>query len=262
MRMVVISPCSADHRFGLMDPTGPTESEFENDVARALACVRPDCVCIPFRGTFEFEGHRHQPDLALVARDLSHWFIIEVELVAHSLRLHVLPQVRTFRIGQWHDDCVTSLSRSLDIPYAHARSILAFLPRSVVVVTNQWAASWEDQLRGADVDLVTVSVFKGRDGTVAYDVDGTLEVSRVSLGFGRYAATDRSIRMSVNVDLAAGDIQLDEEAGGVATWTVSRSPEATWITKARGLPALEDGELVQLLRTMDGRISLRTCGTR
>jgi hypothetical protein len=262
MRMFVVGDCSPDRRYGLIDPTEPYEMEFENEVAKALSCVRPEYLCVPFHGTFEFEGRRFRPDLALVAKDGSHWFIIEVELLGHSLDLHVLPQVRAFRYGEWHEDCVTSLAKSLNLDEEHVRSIMEFIPRSVVVVTNKWAAKWEDQLLGLGVQLVTVSVFRGPDGTVAYEVDGALDVTLSNLGYGVYSATDRSIRMALGTDLEEGEIQLDEPTGGVSSWIVARTAEATWITKQRGVPAFDDGEYLQLLRTIEGKISLRPCRKR
>ena len=64
----------------------------------------------------EYEGSREdkegikKPDLALVANDLSHWFVVEVELLSHSLDGHVLPQMRCLKYGEPQLGCVEIIS--------------------------------------------------------------------------------------------------------------------------------------------------------
>ena len=81
MKTLLVGNCSPEHVFMLNDPDGPSESQFEYEVAKALgsACI-PRHRCIQFPGDFRYGDRCYQPDLALVAKDLSHWFVIEVEL--------------------------------------------------------------------------------------------------------------------------------------------------------------------------------------
>src|SRR5262245_49111788 len=109
MSMLIVGKCRPTHRFRLIDATGMSEAAFENDVAQALMCYEPDFVCVPFRGTFRFERESYRSDLALLARDASHWFVVEVELTSHSLNGHVVPQVRALRYGEPQPDCVQRL---------------------------------------------------------------------------------------------------------------------------------------------------------
>jgi len=60
----------------------------------------PHYRCIPFRADFSFDNQVKRSDLALVHQSLSHWFVVEIELVSHSLMGHVVPQVRCFRYGE------------------------------------------------------------------------------------------------------------------------------------------------------------------
>src|SRR5262245_59330266 len=108
----------------MADPDAPTEAEFEYRVVKALACLYQKYSCIVFGGTFYFEQRRYRPDLALVAKDFSHWFVIEVELVTHSLEGHVLPQVRAFRYGEPLGDCISVLSREPGIGASQAETLL------------------------------------------------------------------------------------------------------------------------------------------
>src|SRR5688572_4559696 len=115
MSAILVGECSKDHIFHLWDPDAANEAEFEFVVGKALACIYRDYKCIKFAGSFLLEDEVSRPDLALIANDFSHWFIIEVELTSHSLKSHVLPQVRAFRYGDPQPDCITILSRELQI---------------------------------------------------------------------------------------------------------------------------------------------------
>ncbi len=99
MKIFVSGACHPQNIFTLIDPTAFSEAQFEVHVLGALQCTYPDYYCIPFRGGFSFDGETHEADLALVHRSFSHWYVLEVELVSHSLHGHVVPQVRSFRYG-------------------------------------------------------------------------------------------------------------------------------------------------------------------
>ena len=82
MKTLLVGDCKPDHVFILSDPDAPSESQFEFEVAKALACLYPKHRCIPFTGSFRYGDRCYQPDLALISKDLSHWFVIEVELLS------------------------------------------------------------------------------------------------------------------------------------------------------------------------------------
>jgi hypothetical protein len=111
MKVFVKGSCTPENTYTLADPTTFSKGEFESHVLAALRCVYPEYYCIPFRGGFEFDGDTHEADLALIHREFSHWFILEVELVSHSLHSHVVPQVRCFQYGNPLDSCSDHLCR-------------------------------------------------------------------------------------------------------------------------------------------------------
>jgi len=260
VRQIVVGEGAQARIFRLSDPDAPSEAEFECRVANVLCCIYPEYRCGLFSGGFRLEGDVYRPDLALVACDFSHWFIIEVELIAHSFNRHVLPQVKAFRYGDPLPDCSSQLSRMLDIGRAHAETIIQCVPRSVVVVANSRDHSWQLQLRAHDVQLLTVSMLYNSAGDEALELDGELSVFRESLGFGTYFATDRSLRFLRSIRLPDGDIQINDPLGAISCWHVRRDHQFAWITKSVGLPAIPNQTFVQLLRTFDGRLSLRRPG--
>lgn len=254
MRTILVGDCASERLFQLTDPDAPSETQFEVDVAKVLSCIYANHVCFLFGGTFEYENTRHCADLALVAKDCSHWFIVEVELVSHSFQRHVLPQVRAFRYGSPQSDCISILAREMKIGRMRAQTLLNYVPRAVVVVANKYNREWEVALGALDIQFLAVSKFKSSAGTGAIEMHGGLSVAVKHLGFGRYSSVDRSLIMQPETDLPLGSIQIGTREGAVATWIVSRDGRVTWVTKEVGTPDIPDGAYVQLVRSIEGRI--------
>lgn len=254
MRNLVLGNCEHQSPLRLADPDAPNEAEFCNVVVKGLRCAFPEYDCVAFSGTFRLDDTSYKPDLALVAKDQSHWFVVEVELLSHSLELHVLPQVRALVYGQPLDDCSVRLSSTLGISRSVAETLVRFVPRKTLVVANKRDQHWKSALAGLDVQMLVVTLFGG-SGLEAIEVDGDIEVRHISVGFGQYLATDRSVRFGTPVDLPLGIVQVNDREGGLSNWNVSRSGAVTWLTKEAGTATFEDEAYVQLVRTMRGGLS-------
>ena len=257
MRTLIVGECRDDSLYRLRDPDAPSETELEYQVVKVLSCVYQHCHCIVFGGGFEYEGKIYRPDLALVAKDFFYWFIIEVELLSHSLEGHVLPQVRAFRYGTPTSECEGILARELKILTESAKTLLDHVPRAVAVIANKRDFEWYTMLRAHNIQYLAVSKFSSSNGVDAVEVDGSLEVLQESLGFGRYIATDRSLRFPRLAKLPIGTIRINDPEGSFSLWTVTRDDHYTWITKETGVPDIPNSSLVQLVRTMGGEISSR-----
>lgn len=258
MKTLVIGDCATETTFRLLDPDSISETEFEYSVVKALKCAYPAYECIVFSGTFTHpDSGARRPDLALIARDLSHWFVIEVELTSHSLDQHVLPQVRAFVFGEPQSDCASIIASSLHIPRAQAEIFVRRVPRSVAVVANRWKPEWNYALRALPAQLLTIYRLKTEHGVDALEIEGGLRVVLESLGFGRYSAVDRSLRFHPRIRLPRGDIQLVDDEGAAAMWRVVEANEIVWVTKMAGIPDFVDGTFAQIVRTSDGSLLLR-----
>lgn len=257
MSTILVGECDKLNLFQAWDADAALEVEFEYIVAKALICIYPNYLCFPFGGTFKLEDNLHRPDLALVAKDLSHWFVIEVELVSHSLDGHVLPQVRTFRYGEPQRDCISVLSKALSMERANIETFLLTVPRAVAVIANKRHREWEIALRSVEVQLLTVSAFNSPAGVQAVEVDGKLIAQQEHLGFGEYDATDRAVRFHHSVRLPDGEIMVDDFSGVGSKWTVRREGVSAWMTKNRGTPDIPHSSWVQIIQAFGGRFSIR-----
>ncbi|HWM46201.1 MAG TPA: hypothetical protein VNR11_04730 [Xanthobacteraceae bacterium] len=257
MTTILVGECSGSNLFDLWDADAALETEFELIVAKALICIYPKYHCIPFGGTFKLEGNISRPDIALVAKDMSHWFVIEVELVSHSLEGHVLPQIRTFRYGEPQNDCVSVLAKALSMDRAQMQTFVLTVPRSVAVIANKRHRDWEIALRSLQVQLLAVSAFNSPNGQQAVEIDGNLIAQQQHLGFGQYSATDRALRFHRGVNLPDGEIMVDSFDGSGGVWTVTRDSTTAWVTKNQGVPDIENGSYIQIVRLFGGRFSIR-----
>lgn len=257
MRKLLAGECHPDNIFHLVDPTMFVEGDFEAEVVKALSCLMPEYRCGVFAGAFVLEGERRVADLALVHKSLSHWFVVEVELVGHSLEHHVLPQVRCFRYGDPEGSCVTSLTRAFqDLTREQAASLLNYIPRYVAVVGNLSDPTWATKLSAVDTQYLTVSVYRDRNGRTAHEVEGSLFVRAESLGFARFSAIDNCLRIPSGCRLPVGSIQIMDQFGNVAGWTVRNMSGSLWIQKDHGPALISHNTYVQIIRNFEGRISI------
>jgi hypothetical protein len=256
MTTILVGECAKNNLFEIWDADAADETEFELIVAKALMCIYPAYYCFPFGGTFKLEDNISRPDIALVAKDMSHWFVIEVELISHSLDGHVLPQIRTFRYGDPQPDCISVLCRELAMDSSRIKTFLKTVPRTVAVIANKRHRDWEIALRSLEVQLLTVSAFNSPAGVRAVEVDGRLIAQQEHL-VGQYVATDRSLRFHKGVQLPDGEIMVDDFMGTGSVWTVTRDLSSAWVTKNQGTPDLVNGSYVQMIRVFGGRFSIK-----
>lgn len=258
MKKLVTGECHQDNIFQLVDPTQFVEADFEAEVVKALACLLPDYLCGVFAGAFVLEGDRRVADLALIHKNLSHWFVVEVELAGHSFEQHVLPQVRCFRYGEAESSCVTSLIRGfVGMEQDQAEALLHHVPRCVAVVSNIPDPTWTKALRALDVQHLTVSIYRDRNGRSAHEIDGRLDVRAENLGFAQFSAIDNCLRIPKRCGLPVGSVQIVDQFGNLADWTIREDAGVLWICKDRGPALIQHESYVQILRSYEGRLSIK-----
>jgi hypothetical protein len=140
---------------------------------------------------------------------------------------------------------------------AQAEALLRYVPRYVAVVGNIPDPNWTSAL---DVQHLTVSIYRDRNGRSAHEVDGRLTVRIESLGFARYSAIDNCLRIPKGCGLPVGNIQIVDQFGNLADWTIREDSGVLWICKDRGPALIAHDSYVQIIRSYEGRISIRPSG--
>lgn len=254
--MIVLPSAEGAKKYHQADLSALRESEYQAFVLRALCESYPGYRCFEFSGTFQRESNRHKPDLAMVAMDMSHWFVVEVELSGHSLNGHVIPQIRTFVFGQPQADCSKGIARALGIEHSRAQTLVHLVPRGVAVVVDEWKSEWHTSLDALTAQLVEVSVYQSGEAETMYGVRGNLLVIEESIGFGTYFATDRCLKFARSARVPIGPVQITEVAGRQSTWIASENESGIWLTcQGRG-PQIPDRAYVQIKRTRGGGFTM------
>lgn len=155
------------------------EAEFEKIIKQHVKNVFPDYYTISYKKTVTADYKEDKkPDLALIHKDYSNWWIIEVELNAHPLS-HVISQVDVFSNGNYNsietadyinNQCKKELNINLDIN--SLRKLIANEQPRVLVIVDEPKHDWEEKLAKFDAQLFVFQVFKNTAGSEAYRLNG------------------------------------------------------------------------------------------
>ena len=135
--------------------------------------------------------------------------------------------------------------------------LLRYVPRYVAVVGNLTNPTWTTALHAVDVQHLTVSVYRDRNGRTAHEVEGRLVARAENLGFSQYSAIDNCLRIPKGCGLPIGNIQIVDQFGNIGDWVSRDNDGVLWIHKNQGPALIPHGSYVQIIRMFDGRISLR-----
>lgn len=152
------------------------EKHLEDTVLSKLKEVYPDYVPIKFSQDIETgTGEVSRPDLAMIKKDYTEWYVIEVEMGRHDWDGHVEKQVRVFSTGIYDKDKVSKYIFDKDNSLDQVK--LADLVDSgnpkVMVIVNEQMPEWEKRIKKFNNSFVSVfQVFKGVNGFEVYRVAG------------------------------------------------------------------------------------------
>jgi hypothetical protein len=243
--------------YELCDPTSVLEAEFEALVIRLLPHLYPGSVVFPFRPNVRFGDAVWRPDLALVEEHRRYWFVIEVEIATHHLEKHVIPQVTAFSEGTYGTDASEQLAKGLGISSGAAETLLSFIPRSVVVISNRYDELWTRKLDAIGVQHVAIATYRnGLTNQTVHHVEGDIVPFQTSLGFGLVRAKDAVIITQPKGFWKDGVVEIVGPEGS-AKWTCTIIDGKAWIMKKRGLIEFHDGAIVQFLLRHDGSLLVR-----
>jgi len=246
------------YQMDLVDASGVPEAEFEVDALGVLRELYGNCHVGEYRPLVLHEGEGWRPDVAVVSRDLSYWFIVEVETINHSMEKHVLPQVRAFRDGYYGEEAAVKLGRLVGVDVAQARSVIEYVPRHVAVVANHSDPSWAEKLALENIQFIGIDVFRRPEAWKGYLVSGALTSPEKSLGIGVVHASLHGISLPLTgASTWCSGLYKITSPHGTSTWECAVDGNRVWLCKARGVVEFEDRSYVQVIGLEDGTLLLR-----
>lgn len=161
--------------FDELDPSALAEAEFESILSQQSDLLSPDCWVVPFKKTVYAEGSSGRADLALIHKDYRRWYVVEVELIQHSLNGHVIPQINVFRNANYGPaEAEYIAQKHTEIKVGRLREMMLGEPPRVLVIVNKPDSEWGSALRRYDAKLIVFEIFRSNKNKHIFKVDGEL----------------------------------------------------------------------------------------
>ena len=190
-------------------------------------------------------------------KGFAYWFVVEIEIATHHLEKHIIPQVTAFCEGRYDENAVGILSEALNVGTQRAETLLATIPRNVVVVSNKRDEKWNQKLATLGAQHIVIESYRNKTtGQTVHWVEGELIPAHRSLGFGRVRLTDGVIVTQVGSFWKEGVFEI-HGPDGTANWQCSIANERAWLMKERGLIEFHNDAVVQFLHRHDGTVIVR-----
>ena len=246
----------------LTQPGTLSEAEFERLLQQQAHHLFPNHVMVPYRRDVESDDYVRRPDFALIQREYRSWWVVEVELVHHSLTHHVLPQVACFAAGTYGPHLAPVFAQSSSqLDRSLLTAMLKGAPPRVLVIANAYSDEWDRTLTPYGAVLCVVQVFRSGRNRHIYDyvpvaLDGPAEVLSI-------CRRDRTMPRLLIVDSPASLAYLPDSAlsiyynGARSDWTVFPVADRVWLNPLTQSPLPEGLRQVELIRESDGRLAFR-----
>lgn len=239
------------------------EEHYEVIAKKQLAALLEDFVVVDFKPfVLGDEGVRRKPDLALVDRRYRMWVVVEVELAHHSLRHHVLPQLRVLATGNYEDshaEYMAAMDPSLKID--RLTQMVRYDPPKVMVLVNSKSVledGWSILESDYGVKLCFLETYRASSGDFIFNFSGYLpEIKR-----SRIAGAKKHKMMNALTCAKPQAIPYSKQGiimffdGKPVIWGVTKTADrAVLIPKS---PVnLVDNRNYEILRSENGRLYLR-----
>ena len=154
-------------------PSSMQESEFEQILIRHASIIRPGTKIVPYKRTVYSGDDSARADLAIISNDYKDWFVVEVEMIRHSLHGHVVPQVRTLRgaaYGQADADYLAAKDNSLDA-YKLSQMMKGRSPE-ILVITNKFDEEWSREIRRYSALMMTMEIYRSDMNHYIFSING------------------------------------------------------------------------------------------
>ncbi len=237
-------------RFDQADPTATPEAVFEIAALRMLGRLYPSCYAFSFKPLVVHNSVGWRPDVAIIDRNWAYWFVVEIETATHSFEKHVLPQVLGLRDGEYGEDAAAMIAETVGISPDKAATLVRYVPRYVLVVSNHDDTDWERCLSAERIQFMSIARFHRVSGAPAFLVTGLLRPAERSVGFGLVLASHQAIRLPRNEFWHPGIYRV-AECGGTANWDCIIDGSMVWLTKRQGVVLQQDKTWVHIIAQDD-----------
>ncbi len=213
------------------------EGDFESQVLRCAKPLFPDYVAGPWKPRVrDVYGHAAHPDAVLVAPELSLWYVVEVELVSHSVSRHVRPQLETLGRGIYDSTLVPSLRRAVpEVPEEVLEDLIYKEPGLLCI-----ADGFSESLRSACLDngfeLCVLEPHRDDLGGWALNAShlaspmrSLVSINRYQLRRGRVTGDREFLELPSHFPIVTGTVSVVDVEDEVHECRIYRSDSVTYL---------------------------------
>jgi hypothetical protein len=239
-----------------------SELEFEKLVFQHAQQLFPNYVMVKYRLNVMAEEDTRRPDFALIHHEYRSWWVVEIELVHHSLQGHVVPQVACFSTGTYSVDLAEYFARqSPELKIEPLTEMIKGAAPGVLVVANGYSEEWERNLSPYGAKLAVVEVFRSERNRHIFqyrgaEIDGPADVLTT-------CRRDRSLPRLLIVDSPAALLAISDSRltiyyeGAPSEWSRVSVSDRVWLNPVRQSPIDDSVQRVDIVKANDGRLSFR-----
>lgn len=158
----------------ILSRTFYNEEDLETTVLDHLNRILVDFWTLPFKAKIEDKknSRNKEADLAIIKKDYSEWYVVEVELQGHSLS-HVQDQVETFYNCEYSDYHAKYIHDKLPQEF-DLKSLKEMVqnPPKLLVIVDQIKQRWIDKLDDYNCKISEFQIFLDIDTTPAFRLKG------------------------------------------------------------------------------------------
>ena len=175
------------------EPGTYVEDTLERTIIARSNDVFPDYFTLPLKKTIEFNGESSQPDLCLIKKDYSRWYVIELELWKKPFKGHTETQIRVFSKGKYN---ATEISKYLarkepELNELNLKNLILKDDPGVLIMVDEYPDWANEAKKYPRTGILVFGMFDHPDGVEAYRIDGEypiIEVDRSRCTFPKYPA--------------------------------------------------------------------------
>lgn len=251
--------------FSQLSLTTLPEAHFEDLLIQNSDMIKQDAWMTRFKRTIFSQDSAARADLAIIDQQYREWFIVEVEMRRHDLYGHVLPQVRTLRDGYYGPDEAAYLVRNLPIlDHDRTNELIRGTSPKVVVIADRADAGWAGVLGGADIQFITIEIFKSELNRYIFSLDGGLPHRATDLVsycfYNSMLPRQLQIQSPGALGVVHGQSLVVTYEGQAVEWSRIDTKDNCYL-RTRGPIRLRAGARYALLRSEGGEILLKIIGS-
>ena len=238
------------------------ENEYQQLLLQHAPSLFPDLIFVPFHKVVYADGVGKAADFAAIDPQFRRWWVIEAELVHHSLENHVLPQVLTLANAHYGaPEAQWIAQHNPDLDEEALRHLMLGEQPGVMVVVNRVQLDWIAPLKPW-AEVMVVEVFRSDNDRLILRQNGAepdvprdvLSLCRIDPAMPRLLIVESPAPL-----LALGDdrvLRLDYE-GELTEWNLLETSDKVWLSPARK-SIFPSERFLNLVRLPEDRLGLVT----